>query len=191
MRPWPTWMYEVEGGLEPAVRMAIWEAEEAGVPQDVCGVASSSGCGAGQAEAPIQFVLNEAHPAAPIWQGLRAQDEHYESQALGVGLQRFAVSTSLLPDQGPLAERLALLDDETVSLVTHWWAPPPYVGFRLVEEGDLKESRRNVVEPTWTRTWVELSPDQRAEGERLLTVQLEYEDEILVERAFWQRPRPH
>jgi hypothetical protein len=60
----------------------------------------------------------------------------------------------------------------------------------VVEEGVSRESQRNPVEPTWTRTWLELSPEDRGNGERLLTLQLEYEDEVMVERAFWQRPRP-
>ena len=75
-------------------------------------------------------------------------------------------------------------------MVSRWASPPPYVGYPVVEGGVPGESQRNPVEPTWTRTWLELSPEERGSGERLLTLQLVYDDEVLVERAVWQRPRP-
>jgi hypothetical protein len=188
VRLWPAWMYDVEEALEPGVRLSIWQAEEAYMGGRVTDRPRSPGCGA--VEAPVQFELNPAHPAATIWEGLREKDAAYQRQRTQVGLEAFVLSSPMKRGQGPLAERLALLDDEPIAMVSRWTSPPPYVGYRVVEEGVSRESQRNPVEPTWTRTWLELSPEDRGNGERLLTLQLEYEDEVMVERAFWQRPRP-
>jgi len=188
VRLWPAWMYDVEEGLEPGVRLSIWQAEQDYMGSRPLGRSRSTGCGT--AEEPVQFELNPAHPAATIWEGLREKDAAYQMQRTRAGLDAFALSSPMKRGQGPLAERLALLDDETVAMVSRWTSSPPYVGHRVVEEGTPGDSQRNLIEPTWTRTWLELSPEDRGDGERMVTLQLEYEDEVLVERAFWQRPRP-
>ena len=190
VRLWPAWMYGVEFGLEPGVRLAIWHAEQAFVYREARAANTSGGCAGQEGVAAPEFTLNPSHPASSIWGELRAIDDAYIAQRMRVGLEAFSLSSPIQRNKGPLAERLALLDHETVAMVTRWLSPPPYVGFRVVGESGPGDSRRNPVEPTWSRTWLELKPEERSSGEHLLRLQLEHEDQVLVERAFWQRSRP-
>lgn len=190
VRLWPSWMYEVEFGLEPGVRLAIWQAEQVHVRREVGTGGASGGCAVQESVAAPAFTLNPSHPAASIWSDLRATDDAYRARRMNVGLESFALSSPIKRNRGPRAERLALLDHETVAMVTRWLSPPPYVGFRVVGEAGPGDSRRNPVEPTWSRTWLELKPEERSSGEILLRLQLEHGDQVMVERAFWQRPRP-